>query len=95
MAWYLALALMLGPLCGLLLLVLPVAFAFFVVNVLGAIVWGAGITLLGYWLGQFSIIQKLIEPIFILIVVLSVLPMVFEWYRRRRNANAGVDESAA
>jgi membrane-associated protein len=54
-------------------------------NVVGAIVWGAGITLLGYWLGQFEIVQKLIEPIFILIVLISVLPMVFEWLRRRRN----------
>ncbi|WP_336790889.1 MULTISPECIES: DedA family protein [Gordonia] len=54
-------------------------------NVVGAIIWGAGITLLGYWLGQFEIVQKLIEPIFILIVLISVLPMVFEWLRRRRN----------
>lgn len=54
-------------------------------NVVGAIVWGAGIVLLGYWLGQFEIVQKLIEPIFILIVLVSVLPMVYEWYRRRRN----------
>ena len=54
-------------------------------NIVGAIVWGAGITLLGYWLGQFEIVQKLIEPIFILIVLISVLPMVFEWLRRRRN----------
>ncbi|MEO8278941.1 MAG: TRAP transporter large permease subunit [Ideonella sp.] len=42
MAWYLALALMLGPLCALLLLGLPVAFAFFVVNVLGAAVFLGG-----------------------------------------------------
>lgn len=54
-------------------------------NVVGAIVWGAGIVLLGYWLGQFQIVQKLIEPIFILIVLVSVLPMFIEWYRRRRN----------
>ncbi|WP_418320687.1 TRAP transporter large permease [Piscinibacter sakaiensis] len=42
MSWYLALALMLGPLCTLLLLGLPVAFAFFVVNVLGAMVFLGG-----------------------------------------------------
>ncbi len=42
MEWYLALACMLGPLCALLLLGLPVAFAFFVVNVLGAIVFLGG-----------------------------------------------------
>lgn len=49
---------------------------FTIYNVVGAIVWGAGITLLGYWLGQFEIVQKLIEPIFILIVLVSILPMV-------------------
>ncbi|HEY5855578.1 MAG TPA: VTT domain-containing protein [Aldersonia sp.] len=59
---------------------------FFVYNVVGAIVWGCGITLLGYWLGQFEIVQKLIEPIFILIVVVSVLPIAWEWYKRRRTA---------
>ena len=59
---------------------------FAIYNVVGAIVWGAGLVLLGYWLGGFEIIQKLIEPIFILIVVLSVAPMLIEWYRRRRNA---------
>ncbi|WP_124246954.1 VTT domain-containing protein [Gordonia sp. X0973] len=57
-------------------------------NVIGAIVWGCGITLLGYWLGQFEVIQKLIEPIFIAIVLLSVLPIALEWWRRRRNSPA-------
>lgn len=42
MTWYAALLLMLGPLCALLLLGLPVAFAFFVVNVLGAVVFLGG-----------------------------------------------------
>ncbi len=42
MDWTFALALMLGPLCLLLLLGLPVAFAFFVVNVLGAVVFLGG-----------------------------------------------------
>ena len=41
-------------------------------NVIGAVVWGVGLTLLGYWLGQFEIIQKLLEPIFILIALASV-----------------------
>lgn len=59
-------------------------FAFF--NILGAVVWGVGLTLLGYWLGSFEIIQKLLEPIFILIVLLSVAPMFFEWFKRRRAA---------
>lgn len=55
-------------------------------NVIGAIVWGVGLTLLGYGLGQFEIIQKLLEPIFILIALVSLLPIFIEWYKRRRAA---------
>ena len=61
-------------------------------NVIGAVVWGVGLTLLGFWLGSFEIIQKLLEPIFILIVLLSVLPIVLEWFKRRRAARrAGLE----
>lgn len=55
-------------------------------NVIGAVVWGVGLTLLGYGLGQFEIIQKLLEPIFILIALLSVAPIFYEWLKRRRAA---------
>jgi membrane-associated protein len=55
-------------------------------NVIGAVLWGVGITLLGYGLGQFEVIQKLLEPIFILIAVASITPMLIEWYKRRRAA---------
>ena len=55
-------------------------------NVLGAVVWGVGLTLLGYGLGQFAIIQKLLEPIFILIALASLLPIFIQWFKRRRAA---------
>ena len=55
-------------------------------NVIGAVVWGVGLVLLGYGLGQFEIIQKLLEPIFILIALASVTPMFIEWYKRRKAA---------
>ena len=60
-------------------------------NVIGAILWGVGLTLLGYGLGQFEIIQKLLEPIFILIAVASFAPMIWEWYKRRKAARAATD----
>jgi membrane-associated protein len=63
-------------------------------NVIGAVVWGVGLTLLGYGLGQFEIIQKLLEPIFILIAVASVMPMFIEWYKRRRAAKRAAGEPA-
>ena len=62
-------------------------------NVIGAVVWSTLLVLLGYFLGQFAIIQKLIEPIFILIAVASVLPMYFEWRKRRRAAKSNPAET--
>lgn len=67
------------------------AFTFF--NVLGAVLWGVGLTLLGYGLGQFEIIQKLLEPIFILIAVVSISPMLWEWYKRRRAAKRASEQA--
>ena len=64
-------------------------------NVIGAVVWGVGLTLLGYGLGQFEIIQKLLEPIFILIAVASISPMIYEWYKRRKAAKKTTGEPAA
>jgi membrane-associated protein len=55
-------------------------------NVIGAVVWGVGLVLLGYGLGQFEIIQKLLEPIFILIALASVTPLFIQWYKRRKAA---------
>jgi membrane-associated protein len=69
--------------------------AFTLFNVIGAVVWGVGLTLLGYGLGQFEIIQKLLEPIFILIALVSVMPMFIEWYKRRRAAKRTAGEPAA
>ena len=57
-------------------------------NVIGAVVWGVGLTLLGYGLGQFAIIQKLLEPIFVLIALVSVAPIFFEWLKRRKATKA-------
>ncbi len=64
---------------------------FVVYNVVGAVVWGAGLVLLGYWLGQFSIIADNVDIIFVGIVLVSVLPIVFEYAKRVR---AGRRESA-
>ncbi|KAA0111476.1 VTT domain-containing protein [Mycolicibacterium sp. P1-5] len=60
-------------------------------NVIGALLWSIGLTLLGYGLGQFEIIQKLLEPIFILIALASIAPMIWEWYKRRKAARNTAD----
>ena len=63
-------------------------------NVIGAVLWGVGLTLLGYGLGQFAIIQKLLEPIFVLIALISIAPIAIEWNKRRKAAKRAGDEPA-
>ncbi len=57
-------------------------------NVVGALLWGVGVTLLGYFLGQIDFVAHNIEPILIVIVFLSLLPMVIEVWRARRGEKA-------
>jgi membrane-associated protein len=60
-------------------------------TVIGAVLWGAGITALGYWLGQVKFISSNIELIAVLIVVVSVVPMAIELLRARRKNGKAVD----
>jgi membrane-associated protein len=52
-------------------------------NVFGGLLWGVGVTVLGYFLGQVAFVQRHIEMILIAIVAISVLPMVVELLRAR------------
>jgi membrane-associated protein len=62
---------------------------FFTWSAVGALLWVVLVTLLGYYLGNVAFIKKNLEVAFILIVGVSVLPMVIEWWRhRQRSASA-------
>ena len=52
-------------------------------NVIGALVWGVGVTLLGYWLGGFAVVRDNIEVALVLIVAVSLLPMIVEGIKHR------------
>jgi membrane-associated protein len=52
-------------------------------SVIGGTLWAVGVTLLGAWLGNVAFVKKHIELILIGIVVVSVLPIGFEWLRHR------------
>lgn len=59
---------------------------FVVYNLVGAFVWGVGVTLLGYWLGNVQFVNDHIETILVLIVAISVIPVVIEVLRARRES---------
>jgi membrane-associated protein len=57
-------------------------------NIIGGTLWGAGVTLLGYWLGQIAFVRDNIEAILVLVVLVSVVPVGIEFLRSRRKAAA-------
>ncbi|MFJ6721578.1 MULTISPECIES: VTT domain-containing protein [unclassified Streptomyces] len=68
---------------------------FLLFNVIGGIGWGAGVTVLGYNLGQFDVIKNNIETIFIGIVLISVIPVIFEVLKARKHKKAAAAEAPA
>ncbi|WP_329178087.1 DedA family protein [Streptomyces sp. NBC_01477] len=63
-------------------------------NVIGGTLWGAGVTLLGYWLGQVQFVKDNIEAILVLVVLVSVVPLGIEYLRSRRKAASAQPEPA-
>ncbi|GGQ28739.1 hypothetical protein GCM10010249_54380 [Streptomyces roseolilacinus] len=68
---------------------------FIAYNVVGGVLWGAGITVAGYFLGQIGFIKENIEAILILIVLLSVVPIIIEFVRGRSKAKKEAALAAA
>ena len=62
---------------------------FLTYNVVGGVLWGAGVSALGYFLGQVAFVRSNVEIIILAIVGLSVLPIVFELLRARREHRSG------
>lgn len=57
-------------------------------NVVGGVLWGAGVTTLGYFLGEIDTVKNNIEIAAIVIVAISVMPIAWEWRKHRRRAAA-------
>jgi membrane-associated protein len=70
--------------------------SFLTFNVIGGVLWGAGVTALGSWLGRIEFVHKNIEPILLLIVFISVVPIIIEFLRARgKSKKNGADGPAA
>jgi membrane-associated protein len=57
-------------------------------SVIGGVLWGVGVTVTGYWLGQVSFVRNHIEVILVAMVALSLLPIWLELRRRARTAGS-------
>lgn len=56
---------------------------FITYNVIGAVLWVVGLTLAGFFLGSFEFVQKNFSKIVMAIIVISVLPVVFEFVKEK------------
>lgn len=64
-------------------------------SVIGGVLWGTGVTLLGYAVGDIDFIAENIEALLIGIVLLSVVPVAVELLRKRsRRRDTRYDEPA-
>jgi len=61
---------------------------FLTYNVVGAFLWVVGITLAGYFLGNIPIIRDNFSKVVLLIIVLSILPIIFEVVKEKFRKNA-------
>jgi membrane-associated protein len=57
---------------------------YLVFSAVGALVWAAGVTLLGAFLGRFDVVKNNIEAILVLVVVISLIPVAVEAWQARR-----------
>jgi membrane-associated protein len=54
-------------------------------NVIGALAWVIGFLTLGYYFGNLPIVKRNFQLVIIGIIILSILPGVFEWWRHRHD----------
>lgn len=61
---------------------------YFTYSAIGGVLWATGVTVLGYFLGQIPFVHDNIEAMLVLIVLLSIIPIVVELIRARRERRA-------
>ena len=57
---------------------------YFTYSAIGGVMWAAGVTLLGYFLGEIPFVEKNIEAMLVVIVLISVIPIIIEVIKARR-----------
>jgi membrane-associated protein len=59
---------------------------FIIFNIVGALAWVVICVVAGYWFGNIPVVQRHFEWVILGIVIVSLLPVVIEWFSSRRPA---------
>jgi membrane-associated protein len=57
---------------------------FLAANIVGAVIWGPGLIVLGYWAAQIPWLQDAAIVVAVVVVAVSMLAGVWAWWRERR-----------
>ncbi|RSM68880.1 hypothetical protein DMH04_46695 [Kibdelosporangium aridum] len=68
---------------------------FFTYSAIGGVLWAAGLTVLGFFLGQIEFVRNNIEAMIILIVLLSIVPIIIEVIKARKEKKHAAAAAAA
>jgi len=60
-------------------------------NIAGALLWGSGVTFLGFYLGEkIPGIEQYLTPIVVGIIIVSCIPLVREYFRKKKEVSSTV-----
>ena len=65
---------------------------FTIYNIVGAGLWAVGVTTLGYYLGKVEVVRENVEAAAVIIVALSLIPVVIEVVKHRKEAKKPAEE---
>ncbi len=68
---------------------------FAIYSAIGGVIWASAFTLLGYLLGNIPFVKNNVELMAILIVLISVIPMIWEYMKHRREKAADAEADPA
>ncbi len=60
-------------------------------NLIGGLLWGVGVTLLGFFLGNIPLVANNIEIALLMVVGVSILPILIEVVRSKRKSKSSVE----
>lgn len=62
---------------------------FILYNVTGALVWVFGLVLAGHFFGKIPVVEKNFSKVILLIIIISILPAVYEFFQHRKQKIQG------
>lgn len=62
-------------------------FRFWFYNIVGGVIWVSVFLIAGYWMGTWEVVQRNFFLVTLGIILVSVLPIAWEWYQARRESH--------